>query len=141
MRRSAAWTSARSASSPPSSDATPALRFQCYLSNAQANQSLCTLCRELPNLSLAGFWWHSFFPSIIERVFAERLDMLPLNRQTGFFSDAYCAEWVYGKVQIARRAMAKVLADKVALGQYSLDDATSIAAELLSQSGKTLLRL
>ncbi len=28
-----------------------------------ANQSMCTLVRELPNLSLAGYWWHNFFPS------------------------------------------------------------------------------
>ncbi len=119
----------------------PGLRFQCFLSNAQANQSLCTLCRELPNLSLAGFWWHNFFPSIIEGVFAERLDMLPLNRQAGFFSDAYCAEWVYGKVHIARRCMAKVLAEKVLLGQYGVEDAISIVGELLNESTRTLIRL
>ena len=28
---------------------------------------------------------------------SERLDMLPLDKQVGFFSDAYCVEWVYGK--------------------------------------------
>lgn len=32
----------------------PRLRFQCSLASGSANQSLCTLCRELPNLSLAG---------------------------------------------------------------------------------------
>src|SRR5439155_10252411 len=42
----------------------PRLRFQCFLSSRHANQSLCTLCRELPNLSLAGYWWHNFFPSV-----------------------------------------------------------------------------
>jgi len=41
------------------------LKFMCFLSSAHANQSLCTLCRELPNLSLAGYWWHNFFPSTI----------------------------------------------------------------------------
>jgi hypothetical protein len=119
----------------------PGLRFQCFLSSAHANQSLCTLCRELPNLSLAGFWWHNFFPSIIQRVLAERLDMLPLNRQVGFFSDAYCVEWVYGKSLLLRRMMAQVLAERVALGQFSLEQAVAIAAELLRDSTCALLRL
>ncbi len=54
----------------------PGIRFQCFLSSAHANQALCTLARELPNFSLAGYWWHNFFPSFIERVMSERLDML-----------------------------------------------------------------
>ena len=55
------------------------LRFQCFLASRHANQSLCTLARELPNLSLAGYWWHIFFPEIIRQVIGERLDMLPLR--------------------------------------------------------------
>ena len=73
----------------------PRLRFQCFLSSRHANQSLCTLARELPNFSLAGYWWHNFFPDVIRQVIGERLDMLPLNKQIGFFSDAYCVEWSY----------------------------------------------
>ena len=72
----------------------PELRFQCFLASRHANQSLCTLCRELPNLSLAGYWWHNFFPSVMRQVMEERLDMLPTNRQIGFFSDAYCDRMV-----------------------------------------------
>jgi len=64
----------------------PRVRFQCHVSSAHANQTLCTLCRELPNLSLAGYWWHNFFPSIMLRIMEERLDMLPVNRQVGFLS-------------------------------------------------------
>jgi hypothetical protein len=56
---------------------------------AYANQSLCTLARELRNFSLAGYWWHNFFPTFIEGIMSERLDMLSASRQIGFFSDAY----------------------------------------------------
>ena len=69
----------------------PNLRFQCFLSNLAANQSMCTLARELPNLTLTGYWWHNFFPFAIRQVMDERLDMLPLNRQIGFFSDVHTA--------------------------------------------------
>ncbi|HIJ73843.1 MAG TPA: hypothetical protein HPP83_07060, partial [Candidatus Hydrogenedentes bacterium] len=117
----------------------PRRRFQCYLASAHANQSLCTLCRELPNLALAGYWWHNFFPSIIERIMAERLDMLPTNKQIGFFSDAYCIEWAYAKCVIVKRILAKVLADKFALGQYDANAAVSIAREILFETPQTLL--
>ncbi len=91
----------------------PELRFQCFVSSRHANQSLCTLARELPNFSLAGYWWHNFFPDIIRQVIAERLDMLPVNKQVGFFSDAYCVEWAYGKAVLVRKQLARVLADKI----------------------------
>ncbi|HTL17149.1 MAG TPA: hypothetical protein VL793_07925, partial [Patescibacteria group bacterium] len=61
----------------------PRLKFQCFLSSRHANQSLCTLARELPNFSLAGYWWHNFFPEIIRQIISERLDMLPVSRQVG----------------------------------------------------------
>ena len=58
----------------------PRLRFQCFLASRHANQSLCTLARELPNLSLAGYWWHNFFPDVIAQVIRERLDMVPAEQ-------------------------------------------------------------
>jgi len=116
----------------------PKLRFQCFLSSRHANQSLCTLCRELPNLSLAGYWWHNFFPSVIRQIIEERLDMLPTNKQIGFFSDAYVVEWAYAKATIVRKELARVLAEKVERGQYTVDDAVSIAREVLFETPQSL---
>jgi hypothetical protein len=117
----------------------PRLRFQCFLSSRHANQSLCTLARELPNFSLAGYWWHNFFPDVLRQVLAERLDMVPVNKQVGFFSDAYCVEWTYAKALIVRKQMARVFAEKVELGQYTVDDALSIARSILFETPQTLL--
>ena len=117
----------------------PRIRFQCFLSSAHANQSLCTLCRELPNLSMAGYWWHNFFPSVMRRVMDERLDMLPTNKQVGFFSDAYCIEWSYAKAVMVRRVLARVLADKIELGQYDTNAAVGIAREILFETPRELL--
>ena len=112
----------------------PRLRFQCFLSNLAANQSMCTLAREFPNLTLVGYWWHNFFPGSIRQVMDERLDMLPLNRQVGFFSDAYCVEWSYAKAFIVRRELAQVLQKRIERGQYTLDEALSIAAAILYET-------
>ncbi len=117
----------------------PRLAFQCFLSSRHANQSLCTLARELPNLSLAGYWWHNFFPDVIRQVMAERLEMLPVNRQVGFFSDAYCVEWTYAKSVIVRKQLARVLAEKIAQGQYDEAEALSVARAILYDSPQTLL--
>jgi glucuronate isomerase len=117
----------------------PRLRFQLFSSNEHTNQSLCTLARELPNLSLAACWWHNFFPTTIRKVLSERLDMLAANQQIGFFSDAYCADWCYGKVVLFRKQLAAVLAEKVEQGQYSVDEALAIARQLVFESPQTLL--
>lgn len=117
----------------------PKLRFMCFLANRHANQSLCTLARELPNLSVAGYWWHNFFPGAIRQIVEERLDMLPLNRQIGFLSDAYCVEWTYAKAVITRKLVAEVLADKVQLGQYSFNDIHDIAHGIMNASSCELL--
>ncbi|RAP76578.1 hypothetical protein [Paenibacillus montanisoli] len=117
----------------------PNLQFQCLLASRHANQSLCTMARELPNLTLAGYWWHNFFPDAMQQTITERLDMLPANKQIGFFSDAYCLEWTYAKLTIVRKILARVLADKVRLGQYRIDDALAIAREILYESPQTIL--
>ena len=115
------------------------LSFQCFLASRHANQSLCTLARELPNFSLAGYWWHNFFPDIIRQIMAERLDMLPTNKQVGFFSDAYCLEWAYAKLILVRRQLARVLAERIDQGQYSFDEALGIAETILYQTPQQLL--
>jgi hypothetical protein len=117
----------------------PRVAFQCFLASRHGNQSLCTLARQLPNLSLAGYWWHNFFPGAIEQVMDERLDMLPANRQIGFFSDAYCLEWVYAKLTIVRRLLAGVLARRVDRGQYTQAEALAVARAVLDESPQTLL--
>lgn len=116
----------------------PRLRFQCFVSSRHANQTLCTMGRELPNFSLAGFWWHNFFPGAIRHVMTERLDMVPVNKQIGFFSDAYNVEWCYAKAIIVRKQMAWVLAEKVAQGQYSFDEAITVARKILFETPQSL---
>ncbi|MBP7051280.1 MAG: hypothetical protein KBE65_09715 [Phycisphaerae bacterium] len=119
----------------------PKIRFHCYLSSKHANQSLCTLCRELPNLCLVGYWWHNFFPGAIAQVIDERLDMLPTNRQIGFFSDAYCVDWLYAKSRLVRMELARALAKRVERGQYSRQEALQIATKFLQETPRQLLGL
>lgn len=117
----------------------PKLRFQCFLSSRHANQSLCTLARELPNFSLAGYWWHNFFPDVMRQIMSERLDMLPVNKQVGFFSDAYCVEWTFAKAILIRKQLAQVLAQRIEQGQYSMTQAVEVAKATLFDTPQSLL--
>jgi hypothetical protein len=117
----------------------PGISFQCFLSSAHANQTLCTLARELPNFSLAGYWWHNFFPGFMERVMTERLDMLSTARQVGFFSDAYTMEWSYAKSVMVRRVLSRVLTQKVLLGQMDRRGALAAARAILFETPRQLL--
>jgi glucuronate isomerase len=97
------------------------------------------MARELPNFSLAAYWWHNFFPTVIRQVMEERLDMLPVNKQVGFFSDAYCIEWTYGKIRLVLKQLAVVLAGKIEQGQYSRRDALDVARAILYETPQSLL--
>ena len=74
----------------------------------------------------------------MSRIMEERLDMLPLNRQVGFLSDAYCIEWTYAKSVLIKRLYAEVLAKKIALGMYDMKTALDIARELFYESAQSL---
>jgi hypothetical protein len=117
----------------------PRLHFQCFLASRHANQAMCTLARELPNFSLAGYWWHNFFPDTIAQVMRERLEMVPANKQIGFFSDAYCVEWSFAKAFLVRRILARVLTERIELGQLDLQGAVEFARASCFESPQTLL--
>jgi hypothetical protein len=115
------------------------LRFSLFISNLHQNQAACTIVRELPNVSLAGYWWHNFFPSAIREVMNERLDMVATNKQFGFFSDAYCVEWAYAKALIVRKQLSVVLSEKIEQGQYTPEQALIIAEQILFKTAQKIL--
>jgi hypothetical protein len=40
----------------------------------------------------------------------ERLDMVPIDKQIGFFSDVNCVEWSYGKAKMVLNQLSIALA-------------------------------
>ncbi|HEY3379380.1 MAG TPA: hypothetical protein VGL77_18030, partial [Armatimonadota bacterium] len=117
----------------------PKVKFVCLEASRHGNQSLCTLGRELPNFSLMGYWWHNFFPGAMRQVMEERLDMLPMNKNVGFFSDAYTIEWTYAKARLVRRQLAFVLAQKIRQGQYDIPLALDIARHIFYNTAQDIL--
>ena len=119
----------------------PDLKFQFYLAGDAFSHAVCSVIRETPNCSVAGYWWHCFFPSIMERQLETRLEMLPINKQIGYFSDAYCADWAYGKLELIKKITANVLGKKIDEGYYAFNDAESIAKALFYGSGNDIYQM
>ena len=77
----------------------------------------------------------------MERQLETRLEMLPINKQIGYFSDAYCADWAYGKSYLIKKITANVLGKKIDNGYYTLDDAVTIAKALFYDSGNNIYHM
>ncbi|BBD73265.1 hypothetical protein HS1genome_1654 [Sulfodiicoccus acidiphilus] len=107
------------------------LRFDLMNANPELDHKLAVISKNFPNVNLDGYWWYSNYPSTVERVLKTRLEMLPYVKVGGFFSDAYVADWVYGKAVTAREVTARTLSRMVDDGWLSLDLAIEVASALL----------
>jgi hypothetical protein len=65
------------------------------------------------------------------RTLADLLDAVPAGKIHGFGGDYIFAEGVYGHAVIARREIARVLAEKVEEGRFGEDQAVGIGRMLL----------
>jgi len=98
----------------------------------------CAMTQAYANVSLAGFWWETFFPSVMHAALARRLDMVPRPRLMAFFSDAYCADWVYGRVTTVRRVLANVMAERIERGFMTRPEAVATAREILFETPRRI---
>ena len=92
---------------------------------------LCSLCLAFPNVSIAGFWWQMFYPSVMRNSLNRRLDMLPSSKLMMFFSDAYCVDWLWARLKVCRSVLADILVKKIEYDGWSFDFALKIAKDLL----------
>ncbi len=101
--------------------------FDVFTASEQLNHELAVVSRLFPNVYLSGYWWYQMFPERIRSMVRERAQMLPMTKSCGFFSDAYCVEWVYGKAKLARREIAFALTQMVQEGYLSMGAAVETA--------------
>ncbi len=111
----------------------PDRKFVFHVASLHQNQAFSTIAKELPNVYLAGYWWHCFYPYAISSLFEQRLEMLPMNKQFIFFSDAYCADWAYAKSVIVKKQIAQVMAGKIQQGQFTLDQVLDMLGRMFAE--------
>jgi len=110
-----------------------AYRFQSH--------ELTIIAKNYPNVYLTGYWWYCFFPESIIQHLLERIQLLPMGKMCGFFSDAYVLEWIYGKASLARKITAEALEQMVKKGFYTENLAEEIAEHLFLKNAKNLFNL
>ncbi len=98
----------------------------------------CSLGQGYANLSFGGYWWSGFYPTAMHHGWHRRLDMVPINRLCGFFSDGYCADWVFARVRQTQRVLANVLAEKIERGEFTFDQALDAARNILFETPRQL---
>jgi hypothetical protein len=101
-------------------------------------QDLGILAKHLPNISVAGYWWHMFYPFYIKKSLETRLDMVPANKIIGFFSDAYHCEWCYPKLKLVKQIVADILTERVERGWYTLDMCSDIITKIFYENPKKI---
>lgn len=104
-------------------------------------QDLVIIAKHVPNVSVAGYWWHTFYPHTIRKSLEMRLDAVPLNKIVAFFSDAYHAEWCYPKLRLVKEILGDILVDRVDRGWYTTDTAVAIVRQLFYENPKRIYGL
>jgi len=100
---------------------------------------LCSLCLAYANVSLGSFWWQTFYPSVMHAAWHRRLDMVPVSRLCGFFSDGYSVDYIYGRLRLSQRVLANVLAERIDRGFGTRQQALEIARHVMLETPRKLL--
>lgn len=119
----------------------PQVRFDLMMASDVLTHETCVLARQFPNVYTSGYWWHNFFPGLIEKIVGLRMQIVPMTKFSAFLCDAYYVEWSYGKLQVIKKAMAAALAHLVQMGYYSEDDLPAMLSQVLHDSPRDLYDL
>jgi uncharacterized protein len=89
------------------------------------------LGKMFPNVSIDYCWMHILSPSATQSALHEMLDSVPANKIFGFGGDYRYPELSYGHLVIARRNIARVLAERVENGACTENEAVETSRWLL----------
>jgi hypothetical protein len=116
-------------------------RFDLMMASDPMAHDVAVLARQFPNVYASGYWWHNFFPMLIEKNVGLRVQVAPATKIGGFLCDAYYAEWSYGKLQVVRKAMAAALARLVEARFYEEEEIPPLLLQILHDTPRDLYNL
>ncbi|MEM0172701.1 MAG: hypothetical protein QW213_07410 [Thermoproteota archaeon] len=117
------------------------VKFDLISASKVQTHEIDVVTKNYPNVFSSGFWWYSYYPSIMEERTVEKLQMLPMNKWCAFFSDAYVPEWSYGKAQLTKYQLAITLTNLVEREYFSKDLAVEVAENLLYKNAIDIYNL
>ncbi len=109
----------------------PGIHFNILLGAECHNHDINTIAKAFPNVSFASVWWHNFYPSIMRRILKDRLEMVPITKIVGYFTDARCIDWAYARLKLTRLVLAQALSELINEGFYTSSQALQFAEEMM----------
>ena len=109
-------------------------RFDLFHAGYPYARECGVLAKYFPNVWADLAWVHIISAAGARQILADWLDLVPANKILGFGDDLRHIELVYGHLYEARRNIAHVLADRVARGDDTEEEARQIAQYLLHDS-------
>ena len=114
----------------------PNLRFDLFHIGYPYHEQLGAMVKMYPNAYADFAWAHIISPPVARRMLSDWIETMPSDKIVGFGGDYCFVDGVYGHQLIARRNVAKVLADKVEDGLMDFNRAKKIAKMILNENGK-----
>lgn len=117
------------------------VNFDLISASRTQSHELDVIAKNYRNVYVSGFWWYSYYPSIMMERTVEKLQMLPVNKWCAFFSDAPVPEWVFGKAQLVKHQLAHTLNDLVEKDYLDVELALEAARNLLYENALNIYHL
>lgn len=116
----------------------PHVKFDLFHIGYPYQGELSVLAKIFPNVHVDFCWAHIISESLSRRALHEMLETVPVNKIFGFGGDYRYPELSYAHAKMARRNVAHVLAEKVASGFCTEDEALEIAHKILDANPDAL---
>ena len=112
----------------------PNVKFDIYHASWPYSDELMAIAKQFPNVWVDFCWLWIISPTAARGCLSEMLETVPLNKIHGFGGDFFFVEGSYGHAMIARREIARVLAEKVQEGRFTEEYAAWVAHRLLREN-------
>ncbi len=109
----------------------PKTGFDIYHISYPYEEELATLAKNFPNVTVDFCWMWIINPAAGRRALSDMLDTVPVNKIHGFGGDYIFVEGSYAHVTMARREIARVLAEKVEEGRFTEAEAVEAGRRML----------
>ncbi len=119
----------------------PRLRVDLFHGGMPWVREIAVLAKYFPGVHLNMAWMHIICPAQARAALSEWLDLVPNTKIFGFGGDYSIVEKVYGHLELARRNIAQVLAEKVTEGALTRADAELVAQRLMFDNPNEFYRL
>lgn len=116
-------------------------RFILMHSGYPYGSELLAMAKNLPNVTIDMCWTYVISPTHAARFLDEAIETVPADKILGFGGDYQIAEGAYAHAMLCREVVAKVLADKVAAGYWSEEEALRFARAILRDNAIRAFKL